>query len=175
MNGQIVRLQHFATHRNLHSHTVPGHCTNSQHEVSCYEKNNQGNDGDNWRVEIPHAPQHLVQGAKFRLIHQQTNCALHSHGARYPFQNGQHEVTGFAQRDDNDFFKVTDMGGVVEKGQQQQQQQQRQQADDVRGTRGACFSVSASALFKRPLIKRRRSRQFHCVVLVVVLCWRCLI
>eukprot|EP00039_Didymoeca_costata_P018721 m.334681 g.334681 ORF g.334681 m.334681 type:complete len:515 (+) comp17411_c0_seq1:134-1678(+) len=107
-NGDIVRLQHHDTGRNLHSHNIPSHVAGGgQHEVSCYEIGQAGDSNDNWRVETngSHA---LKQGEPFKLIHCATGFALHSHNLKYRFIN-HNEVTCFGGRDQNDYWKVTEM------------------------------------------------------------------
>eukprot|EP01118_Nematostelium_gracile_P013457 TRINITY_DN5073_c0_g1_i1.p1 TRINITY_DN5073_c0_g1~~TRINITY_DN5073_c0_g1_i1.p1 ORF type:complete len:229 (-),score=54.12 TRINITY_DN5073_c0_g1_i1:4-651(-) len=50
-NGDIIRLQHLATQRNLHSHLHSSPLTNQQ-EVSCFGEGGNGDTGDNWKVVI---------------------------------------------------------------------------------------------------------------------------
>ena len=53
----------------------------------------------------------MCTGAAIRLIHQATNCALHSH-AGYPSPStGQQEVTCFGARDANDVWTVEIVDG----------------------------------------------------------------
>jgi len=48
--GTTIRLEHLATHKNLHSHLHQSPLTQQQ-EVSCYGENNaEGDTGDNWKV-----------------------------------------------------------------------------------------------------------------------------
>ena len=108
-NGDIVRLEHMQTHANLHSHPTKlffNAGDDRMHEVTCYGHDESGDDNDNWRVECDGM---LQPGSPFRLIHVNTNHALHSHDQTYPFSD-QQQVVGFRDRDNNDFFKV---GGAV--------------------------------------------------------------
>jgi len=105
-NGDVIRLEHAATRKNLHSHATPLFCRRDQHEVTCYLEGEQGDENDNWRVECDGV---LQPHERLRLIHVKTNCALHSHNNQYPF--GQQEVTGYGGRDDNDFWKVCEHHG----------------------------------------------------------------
>ena len=109
-NGEIVRLQHVATGRNLHSHLGHPSPVTRQQEVTCFGDNGNGDDNDNWRVE-------LTQGSSWqsnsvlRLIHVNSNAALHSHqGFSHPaWTMGQQEVTAYDGRDDNDLWQVSEL------------------------------------------------------------------
>jgi len=104
-DGSIIRLEHVLTRRNLHSHSgVPSPVTGQQ-EVSCFGNNGLGDSNDNWRIEIEGGG--IWDSTKrIRLIHVNTNVALHSHvGFSHPeWTAGQQEVTGFEGRDDNDWW-----------------------------------------------------------------------
>eukprot|EP00930_Biecheleria_cincta_P095477 TRINITY_DN87438_c0_g1_i1.p1 TRINITY_DN87438_c0_g1~~TRINITY_DN87438_c0_g1_i1.p1 ORF type:complete len:721 (-),score=122.97 TRINITY_DN87438_c0_g1_i1:137-2299(-) len=97
-NGDIIRLQHMTTGKNLHSHGTRSPVTGQQ-EVCGYGDDGNGDTNDNWRIEY--------EGDKFRLIHVNSNHALHSHGIALPAECfGQQEVTSYSGRDDNDFWLV---------------------------------------------------------------------
>jgi dolichyl-phosphate-mannose-protein mannosyltransferase len=51
-DGDVIRLSHVATGRNLHSHTVPAPVTKNHHEVSCYGNSTVGDFHDYWTVEV---------------------------------------------------------------------------------------------------------------------------
>eukprot|EP00035_Acanthoeca_spectabilis_P037147 m.43733 g.43733 ORF g.43733 m.43733 type:complete len:591 (-) comp8464_c0_seq1:112-1884(-) len=106
--GEIVRLEHAATHVNLHSHAVPLFCRPDHHEVCGFGKDEAGDPQDDWRVEVV-GP--LLSGAPFRLVHMATNVALHSQGCDFPV--GGQEVSGFHGRDNNDFWRVVEVRGVA--------------------------------------------------------------
>jgi subtilisin family serine protease len=111
-HGDIIRLEHVLTGRNLHSHGgFPSPVTHQQ-EVTCYGDNGIGDANDNWRIEIEGGGT-WDSGKRLRLKHVTTNHALHSHlGFSHPdWTAGQQEVTGFAQSDDNDWWFFE--GGVV--------------------------------------------------------------
>jgi hypothetical protein len=106
-HGDTIRLEHVPTGRNLHSHGgVPSPVTGQQ-EVTCYGNNGIGDANDNWRIEIEGGGT-WDSGKRLRLIHVLTNHALHSHsGFSHPqWTAGQQEVTGFAGRDDNDWWSL---------------------------------------------------------------------
>jgi len=51
---------------------------------------------------------------QFRLIHTLTGLALHSHEKTHPqYTSGQQEITGFPNRDANDFWKVERLSGPI--------------------------------------------------------------
>lgn len=104
-NGDIIRLEHVNTKRNLHSHAgIPSPVTRQQ-EVSCFGENGEGDDNDNWRLE---SPRQWTFGDAVRLVHINTNHALHSHLNHSDEDNtaGQQEVTCFSGRDNNDLWSV---------------------------------------------------------------------
>jgi MIR domain len=106
-NGDIVRLEHIATNRNLHSHPHHPSPVTHQQEVTCYGTHGFGDSNDNWRVE--HAGTGKVKaGSTIRLIHVNTNVALHSHTGFSHAVNtrGQQEVTGYFRRDNNDLWTI---------------------------------------------------------------------
>eukprot|EP00931_Biecheleriopsis_adriatica_P041642 TRINITY_DN23782_c0_g1_i1.p1 TRINITY_DN23782_c0_g1~~TRINITY_DN23782_c0_g1_i1.p1 ORF type:complete len:726 (-),score=113.49 TRINITY_DN23782_c0_g1_i1:54-2231(-) len=97
-NGDVIRLQHVVTGKNLHSHGIPSPVTGQQ-EVCGFGDDGAGDGNDNWRVEL--------EGDKFRLIHVLTNHALHSHRIALPAECfNQQEVTSNKGRDNNDFWCV---------------------------------------------------------------------
>ena len=92
-DGDIIRLVHKATGRNLHSHRVLAHMTKIDFEVSAY-----GNDtalfdpNDHWKIEIVSDftkvsnPENRIRslGTSFRLQHVATGCYLASGKTNYP-------------------------------------------------------------------------------------------
>jgi len=51
-DGDVIRLSHVSTTRNLHSHPVPAPVTKLNHEVSCYGNSTIGDNHDYWVVEV---------------------------------------------------------------------------------------------------------------------------
>lgn len=47
--GSIIRLEHLATNKNLHSHQFSSPLSGNQ-EISCYGDNGEGDTGDHWQV-----------------------------------------------------------------------------------------------------------------------------
>jgi hypothetical protein len=104
-HGDVVRLEHVLTRCNLHSHPgLPSPVTRQQ-EVTGFGSGGEGDSNDDWRVEVDGGGPWDAR-RRVRLIHQNTDHALHSHAglrdARWTA--GQQEVTGFAGRDDNDWW-----------------------------------------------------------------------
>jgi hypothetical protein len=106
-DGAIIRLQHWNTKRNLHSHKIQSPVTGQQ-EVSAFGAGGQGDTNCNWRVV-------LQQGERGALRLQHVNTAggaksnhwLHSHRNTLPgWGHGQGEVTCFSGKDRNDLWRV---------------------------------------------------------------------
>lgn len=105
-HGDIIRLEHVATKKNLHSHTASSPLTGQQ-EVTAFGENGEGDANDNWRVEVKGRGK-WYEKKQIRLIHLDTKHALHSHhGHSHPnYTAGQQEVTCFQGRDDNDLWRI---------------------------------------------------------------------
>lgn len=109
-HGDVIRLEHLNTRRNLHSHGgIPSPVTGQQ-EVTAYGTAGTGDANDDWRVEVDGGGE-WTAGTRLRLIHVATNHALHSHaGAAHPqWTLDQQEVTGFGGRDDNDLWTADEL------------------------------------------------------------------
>jgi len=90
-NGDIIRLNHVPTVRNLHSHTVPAPVTTLDYEVSCYGNDTIGDHHDYWQVEVvddlkrgsdPDRIHSLTSRLRFR--HQALGCYLKAANANLP-------------------------------------------------------------------------------------------
>lgn len=55
-DGQLVRLEHLATGRNLHSHREPAPVTKRHFQVTGYGENGTGDANDVWRLHLIHEP-----------------------------------------------------------------------------------------------------------------------
>jgi hypothetical protein len=97
-DGERVRLRHVATNAHL---GVGGRSpVTGQHGVVGRAAE------DEWRVEIDGGGV-WTAGARVRLVHVRTGAALHSHRHHDDVTTGgQQEVTGFGDRDDNDWWTV---------------------------------------------------------------------
>ena len=101
--GQVVRLRHCETGNVLHSHGMnyEHDGTSGQQQITCFG----GRDGnDAFRIEDGEG--RVNDGDTLRLIHCETNCALHSHADHPSPTTGQQEVTCFDGRDDNDMWRI---------------------------------------------------------------------
>ncbi|HEY9877289.1 MAG TPA: hypothetical protein V6D29_02480 [Leptolyngbyaceae cyanobacterium] len=105
-DGDIIRLGNGGF---LHSHGGITSPITQQQEVTCFSNNSQGDDNDNWRVELEFGEGQWNYNRRLRLIHVNTNHALHSHfGFAHPqWTMNQQEVTCFAGRDDNDWWMLS--------------------------------------------------------------------
>jgi len=103
-NGAIVRFQHGATRKWLHSHVHQSPISGNQ-EVSCYGGEEESNTSDNWVLELEGGAADWQRNKKIRLKHQVTGVYLHSHQHRFgrPIA-GQQEVCGSRARDNNNFW-----------------------------------------------------------------------
>ncbi|CDS12794.1 hypothetical protein LRAMOSA04978 [Lichtheimia ramosa] len=108
-DGDIIRLKHSQTGRNLHSHPINAPITSGQWEVSCYGNETIGDNQDNWRVEIVddtnYNDKERVRSltTRFRLRHTHLNCLLAANNVVLP-QWGfkQVEVTCDKRNNEND-------------------------------------------------------------------------
>lgn len=71
LHGDVVRLVHESTGRNLHSHHIPAPITKLNNEVSCYGNATIGDQNDYWFVEVVN-DLHRGSRDKFERIHSLT-------------------------------------------------------------------------------------------------------
>ncbi|EGC30808.1 hypothetical protein DICPUDRAFT_99420 [Dictyostelium purpureum] len=93
-DGDIIRLLHSNTRKNLHSHLAVSPLT-KQNEVSCFGENGEGDTGDNWKVEVEGGGD-WMRGKTVRFQHVDTKSYLQAM-ASAKYQNpipGQIEVSG---------------------------------------------------------------------------------
>lgn len=86
-NGDLVRLEHFVTKRNLHTHKEMAPVTKRHHQITCYGENGTGDANDVWRLEVvgeANKASVTTVTSKLRFIHYLTGCALHSHSKQLP-------------------------------------------------------------------------------------------
>ncbi|KAJ2357588.1 Protein O-mannosyltransferase 2 [Coemansia sp. RSA 2618] len=91
-DGDIVRLLHAGTRRNLHSHAVEAYQSKRDFEVTGYgEGDTYADSNDHWRVEVVEEvsrrnPQHRLRRltTRFRLRHTRQNCVLRATGKSLP-------------------------------------------------------------------------------------------
>lgn len=116
-DGDMIRLEHIATKRNLHSHFEPAPITKRHFQVTCYGESGIGDANDIWTI---HKERSSVTSdeddriytvkTRFRLVHYLTNCALHSHGKQLPkWAYEQMEVTCNPKLfDKNNYWNIED-------------------------------------------------------------------
>ena len=86
-SGDAIRLEHLATHRNLHSHKNPAPISKFHYQVSGYGENGTGDSNDIWIVEVVGGeigePVETLTSV-IKLYHHHMRCALHSHNVQLP-------------------------------------------------------------------------------------------
>ena len=86
-SGDVIRLEHLSTRRNLHSHAEPAPLTKTHYQVSGYGEDGVGDSNDIWIVEV--VGEELGEpvqalASTIKLYHYNTKCALHSHNRQLP-------------------------------------------------------------------------------------------
>ncbi|GFU18652.1 protein O-mannosyl-transferase 2 [Nephila pilipes] len=87
LNGDLIRLEHIVTKRNLHSHKEMAPITKNHQQVTCYGQNGVGDANDMWRIEIVGEDNKIPVStvtSKIRIVHYLTGCALHSNSKQLP-------------------------------------------------------------------------------------------
>ena len=99
-HNDIIRLEHVATKKRLHSHDIRPSVTEKKthNEASCYgdaeDPEFVGDTNDHWRVEIfglsDKDSDHYLNAieSRFRLVHVNTGCHLFSHETKTLFELG---------------------------------------------------------------------------------------
>ncbi|KAJ1338160.1 dolichyl-phosphate-mannose-protein mannosyltransferase [Microdochium nivale] len=88
-DGEVVRLIHASTGRNLHSHDIAAPVSKSMKEVSCYGNLTVGDEKDHWQVEIVKEvsrgkAQLRTLTTSFRLKHPSMGCYLRAGNTNLP-------------------------------------------------------------------------------------------
>ncbi|KXS10626.1 glycosyltransferase family 39 protein, partial [Gonapodya prolifera JEL478] len=89
-DGDVIRLIHDQTSKNLHSHNHKAPITKRDNEVSCYGGKDVGDTNDNWRIEVVSDTYRGVKGrvhaltTTFRIRHVNSGCLLKSHAVTLP-------------------------------------------------------------------------------------------
>jgi dolichyl-phosphate-mannose-protein mannosyltransferase len=110
-DGNVIRLIHSQTGRNLHSHTVAAPITKADYEVSSYGNTTIGDEKDHWTVEVVSdvasrdRTKIRTLTTAFRLKHTALGCYLRAGNVNLP-QWGfkQIEVTCTKQNNPKDAF-----------------------------------------------------------------------
>ena len=112
-NGDLVRLEHIQTTRNLHSHREPAPLTKKHHQVTGYGESGTGDANDVWKIVVAggtSADRILTVTTKFSLVHYLLNCALTTSGKQLPkWAFEQQEVSCNPNiRDKNSYWNIED-------------------------------------------------------------------
>ncbi|MCL4119094.1 UNVERIFIED_CONTAM: hypothetical protein GTU68_019371 [Idotea baltica] len=112
-NGDLIRLEHVPTGRNVHSHREPAPVTKRHFQVTGYGENGIGDINDVWRVEIVGGKEGEVVKTvvtRFKLVHYLVGCALMSHNKQLPkWGFEQMEVTCCPNvHDSNNIWNIED-------------------------------------------------------------------
>ncbi|KAJ7345034.1 hypothetical protein JRQ81_000984 [Phrynocephalus forsythii] len=86
-HGDVIRLEHKETSRNLHSHHHEAPLTRKHLQVTGYGINGTGDSNDFWRIEVVGrkvGKRIKVLRSQIRLIHVATGCILGSTGKTLP-------------------------------------------------------------------------------------------
>lgn len=86
-NGDLIRLEHVVTQRNLHSHNEIAPITKKHFQVTCYGEDGIGDANDVFRIEFEsggHGKRLEAVKTRFKLVHYLMNCALYSHNKQLP-------------------------------------------------------------------------------------------
>ncbi|XP_036069729.1 protein O-mannosyl-transferase 2 [Oryzias melastigma] len=86
-HGDIIRLEHKETTRNLHTHLHEAPLTKKHFQVTGYGTNGTGDSNDLWRVEVCGGQKGdlvKVLRSKVRFLHKATGCVLYSSGKTLP-------------------------------------------------------------------------------------------
>ncbi|XP_056282897.1 protein O-mannosyl-transferase 2 isoform X2 [Pseudoliparis swirei] len=86
-HGDIIRLEHKETTRNLHGHLHEAPLTKKHFQVTGYGINGTGDTNDLWQVEVCGGRKGdlvKVLRSKVRFLHRATGCVLYSSGKTLP-------------------------------------------------------------------------------------------
>lgn len=86
-HGDVIRLEHKETTRNLHSHLHEAPLTKKHLQVTGYGINGTGDANDLWQVEVCGGKKGdlvKVLRSKVRFLHRSTGCVLYSSGKMLP-------------------------------------------------------------------------------------------
>ncbi|KAL9894158.1 protein O-mannosyl-transferase 2 [Glossina fuscipes fuscipes] len=86
-NGDLIRLEHLVTKRNLHSHPELAPMTRKYLQVTGYGEDGKGDANDVWRLLVMGAKANetvMTVTTRFTLIHHLQNCVLVATGKQLP-------------------------------------------------------------------------------------------
>ncbi|KAF7269385.1 hypothetical protein GWI33_017588 [Rhynchophorus ferrugineus] len=110
-SGDLVRLEHIATRRNIHSHKEQGPITKKHYQVTGYGENGLGDANDVWRVVVQDGKdgsEVTAVRSKLKFVHYLQSCVLTTTGKQLPkWAYEQQEVTCNPNlRDSNSLWNV---------------------------------------------------------------------
>ncbi|CAH1126628.1 unnamed protein product [Ceutorhynchus assimilis] len=86
-SGDLVRLEHIATKRNLHSHKEQAPVTKKHYQVTGYGENGTGDANDVWRILIEGSKDRseiTAVTSKLKFVHYLQSCVLTTSGKQLP-------------------------------------------------------------------------------------------
>ncbi|XP_061467814.1 protein O-mannosyl-transferase 2 isoform X1 [Rhineura floridana] len=113
-HGDVIRLEHKETSRNLHSHQHEAPLTRKHLQVTGYGINGTGDSNDFWRIEVvgrKAGKRIKVLRSQIRLIHLATGCILGSTGKILPkwgWEQVEVTCTPYQKESPNSFWNVED-------------------------------------------------------------------
>ncbi|KAK9299727.1 hypothetical protein QLX08_007353 [Tetragonisca angustula] len=112
-HGDLIRLEHVITHRNLHSHKEIAPISKKHYQVTGYGENGTGDANDVWKILIANGKDgDIVQTvtSKLKFVHYLHHCVLTCSGKTLPkWAYNQQEVScNPNMRDKNAFWNIED-------------------------------------------------------------------
>lgn len=118
--GDIIRLEHVNTSKNIHSHNFPSFITDSQ-EVCGFGQNGEGDENDSWEIQCYNQKENHVRGkTNFFLQHLGTKQYLYVNIKKSLFNEyncrgcpiiGHREVSCTSVKDKQNLWKI--VGGII--------------------------------------------------------------
>ncbi|XP_029688613.1 protein O-mannosyl-transferase 2 isoform X2 [Takifugu rubripes] len=113
-HGDIIRLEHKETTRNLHSHLHEAPVTKRHFQVTGYGTNGSGDANDLWKVELSGGQKGdlvKVLRSKVRFIHRASGCVLYSSGKTLPkwgWEQGEVTCSPYLKETPNSQWNIED-------------------------------------------------------------------
>ncbi|KAM4690845.1 protein O-mannosyl-transferase 2 [Rhinophrynus dorsalis] len=111
-HGDIIRLEHKMTGRNLHSHPREAPLTKKHLQVTAYGTNGTGDTNDYWRIEVVGSRKEVkVLRSQIRLLHLSTGCLLGSSGKALPkwgWEQGEVTCSPYVRETPSTLWNVED-------------------------------------------------------------------
>ncbi|XP_004917113.1 protein O-mannosyl-transferase 2 isoform X4 [Xenopus tropicalis] len=111
-HGDIIRLEHKMTSRNLHSHQREAPLTKKHLQVTTYGMNGTGDSNDYWRIEVLGSRSKVkVLRSHIRLLHLSTGCLLGSSGKTLPrwgWEQGEVTCSPYVRETPSTLWNVED-------------------------------------------------------------------